>query len=101
MFAGSFQSELRRELAGAVAPAGPGLFGLRLEIGLVVQARDPEDEADQEEEQEDGHRDNPRRETNGGRERVDRGVPNDAVDVPMLAKPGANVAHEPHEPGEG
>ena len=28
-------------------------------------------------------------------------VANDAVNVPMLAKPGADVAHESHEPGKG
>ena len=50
---------------------------------------------------EHGHRDDLRREAEGGRERVGRGVPNDAVDMPMLAEPGANVAHESHEPGEG
>ena len=28
-------------------------------------------------------------------------VPHDAVDVPVLAEPGAHVAHETHQPGEG
>src|SRR5258708_29510299 len=72
-----------------------------IEIGPVVQAGDPEHDADQDEEQKHGHRDDLRREAKSGRERVDRIVPNDAVDMPVLAEPGANVAHEPHEPGEG
>src|SRR5258708_10087750 len=72
-----------------------------IEIGPVVQAGDPEHDADQDEEQKHGHRDDLRREAQGGRERVDRIVPNDAVAMPGLADPGANVAHEPHEPGEG
>src|SRR4030095_1554040 len=98
MFTWSFHGERRRDRAGAFAVAG---LGLPYEVGLVVQARDPEHEADQEEEQEHRRRDHLRREAKCGRERVGRGVPNDAIDVPMLTEPGANVAHEPHEPGEG
>src|SRR6476661_1831038 len=70
-------------------------------IWPVVQARDPEHEPDQEEESEHGHRDDLRREAKGWRKRVHRGVPNDTVDMPVLAEPGANVAHQPHEPREG
>src|SRR5215204_3403317 len=86
--------ELRRSLAGAFAKAGP------LEIGAVVEARQPEHEADQQEENEHGHRNDLRRKAERGRERVGRPVANDAVDVPMLAKPRSNVAHESHQPRE-
>src|SRR6266542_1795413 len=72
-----------------------------LEIGAVVQARDPEYEADQEEELEHGHRNDFRREAERRREGVRRVVAHDAVDMPMLAEAGANVAHQSHEPGEG
>src|SRR5688572_8148291 len=90
---------------GAPAAPAPGKTASQpltsIEIGPVVQARDPEHKADQEKEQEHGHRDDLRREAKRGRERVGRAVPNDAVDMPVLAEPRANVAHEPHEPGEG
>src|SRR6266542_4138735 len=72
-----------------------------LEIGAVVQARDPEYEADQEEEPEHGPRNDLRREAERRREGVRRVVAHDAVDMPMLAEAGANVAHQSHEPGEG
>jgi len=42
MFAGSFpKANFVRELPGAVAPRAPGLFGLRLEMGLSVGAQPP------------------------------------------------------------
>src|SRR4051812_43283550 len=87
---------LRRHLGRAAAR-----LRLPLEIRLVVQARNPEHEANQEEEQEHGYRDDFRRKAEGWRERVDGLVANDAVDMPVLAQPGANIAHEAHEPGEG
>jgi hypothetical protein len=71
------------------------------EIGFVVQARDPEHEADQAEEEENGHRDKPASQAMVGVNASTGRVPNDTVDVPMLAEPGANVAHESHKPGEG
>ena len=80
--------------------AGPwGRVSLSV-IGPVVQARDPEDEADQEEEREHGRRHHLRGKAKGGGEGVRRVVTNDAVDMPVLAKPGAHVAHQPHQPGE-
>src|SRR5262245_57722191 len=72
-----------------------------LVIGPVVQARDPEDDADEKEELEHGERHDFRREAERGRERVHRRVAHDAVDVPVLAEPGPDIAHESHEPGEG
>src|SRR6476660_9933244 len=71
-----------------------------LVIGSVVQARDPEHNTDQEEEREHGHRDDLRRKAKRRRERVNRLVADDAVDMPVLAEPGTHVAHEPHEPRE-
>src|SRR4030095_15673116 len=61
---------------------------------------DQEHEADQAQEKENVDGDYLRRKADGWRERVHRSVPNDAVDVPMLAEARANVAHEPHEPGK-
>src|SRR6186713_2757145 len=70
-----------------------------LEVGPVMQARNPEHDTDQQEEQEDRHRDDLRREAQRRGERVGRSIPNDTVDMPVLAEPGANVPHESHEPG--
>jgi hypothetical protein len=49
---------------------GEAGVGHGIEIGPVVQAREPEDESDQDEEYKHGHRDNLRREAERGCERV-------------------------------
>ncbi len=72
-----------------------------IEIRPVVQAGKPEDESNQDEENKHRHRDDLRREAEGGCKGVGRGVTNDTVDVPVLAEPGPDVAHQPHQPGEG
>src|SRR5688500_5661570 len=53
-----------RHVAGAFAKPGP-----RFEIRPVVEARDPEHDADQDEEQQHGHGYDPRRQAERGRER--------------------------------
>ena len=77
--------------------AEPGDGGLvRLEVGPVVQAGDPEDDADQEEEEEHRRRHDLRREAERRREGVGRAVADDAVDVPVLAE--ARSARNPSAP---
>src|SRR3954469_8430569 len=100
MLAGRVRGELRRALVRRGAPR-PGATGPRLEIGPVVEARDPEHDADQQEEREHGRRAGPRGKAERGGEGVYGLAPDDAVDMPVLAEPRSNIAHEAHQPGEG
>src|SRR5688572_32655844 len=60
----------RGSLAALARRCAASMALTSVEIGLVMQAREPEDKADQEKEDEHGHRDDLRREAKGGRERV-------------------------------
>src|SRR5262245_34965993 len=74
---------------------------VRLGLSALTQTAQPEDEHHEGEEGDGDDGDDVGGIAQGRRHRVDRGVAQHAVDVPVLTDAGAGEAHETHEPGEG